>query len=170
MFFILDCFNFYTFLFCSFFFFFIFYFFLFFFFSSRRRHTRFDCDWSSDVCSSDLAKITQSGTPILASMNFNVVEKSDRPLPIFPSRRKSRSLAGNDRGVRHITGGKAQDDRDFLAAGGALYRDGCGIAVRQDGCDGRQRGPRDSAMHEATEWMAGRYSANRMTFPKKERS
>src|SRR3989475_128445 len=30
------------------------YFFCFFFFSSRRRHTRFDCDWSSDVCSSDL--------------------------------------------------------------------------------------------------------------------
>src|SRR5205085_4868294 len=25
-----------------------------FFFTSRRRHTRFDCDWSSDVCSSDL--------------------------------------------------------------------------------------------------------------------
>src|SRR5256886_10821290 len=25
-----------------------------FFFSSRRRHTIFDCDWSSDVCSSDL--------------------------------------------------------------------------------------------------------------------
>src|SRR2546430_3725849 len=23
------------------------------FFSSRRRHTKFDCDWSSDVCSSD---------------------------------------------------------------------------------------------------------------------
>src|SRR2546430_2335467 len=28
-----------------------------FFFSSRRRHTRFDCDWSSDVCSSDLCYI-----------------------------------------------------------------------------------------------------------------
>src|SRR5689334_22250230 len=25
-----------------------------FFFSSRRRHTRSNCDWSSDVCSSDL--------------------------------------------------------------------------------------------------------------------
>src|SRR4029434_1468280 len=24
------------------------------FFSSRRRHTRFKCDWSADVCSSDL--------------------------------------------------------------------------------------------------------------------
>src|SRR5256886_8550571 len=30
--------------------------FCFFFFSSRRRHTRFDCDWSSDVCSSDLVE------------------------------------------------------------------------------------------------------------------
>src|SRR5256886_11593905 len=34
------------------------------FFSSRRWHTRFDCDWSSDVCSSDLiAKVLfESGT------------------------------------------------------------------------------------------------------------
>src|SRR2546430_7120569 len=31
---------------------------MFFFFSSRRRHTRFDCDWSSDVCSSDLIEKT----------------------------------------------------------------------------------------------------------------
>src|SRR5690606_40162326 len=29
---------------------------VFFFFSSRRRHTRFSRDWSSDVCSSDLKK------------------------------------------------------------------------------------------------------------------
>src|SRR5689334_24760432 len=28
--------------------------FFFLFFSSRRRHTRWNCDWSSDVCSSDL--------------------------------------------------------------------------------------------------------------------
>src|SRR2546430_12193478 len=27
------------------------------FFGSRSRHTRFDCDWSSDVCSSDLAEL-----------------------------------------------------------------------------------------------------------------
>src|SRR2546430_10720349 len=30
------------------------------FFSSRRRHTRFDCDWSSDVCSSDLGVQTDA--------------------------------------------------------------------------------------------------------------
>src|SRR2546430_4103004 len=35
----------------------------FFFFSSRRRHTRFDCDWSSDVCSSDLADRRALWTP-----------------------------------------------------------------------------------------------------------
>src|SRR6267143_3828777 len=29
-----------------------------FFFSSRRRHTRWNCDWSSDVCSSDLGLLT----------------------------------------------------------------------------------------------------------------
>src|SRR5436189_2204235 len=40
-----------------FFFFFVFcFFFFFFFFSSRRRHTRYIGDWSSDVCSSDLAE------------------------------------------------------------------------------------------------------------------
>src|SRR5688572_31539934 len=32
-----------------------------FFFSSRRRHTRFDCDWSSDVCSSDLPQTVLEG-------------------------------------------------------------------------------------------------------------
>src|SRR5699024_11451988 len=31
----------------------------FFFFSSRRRHTRSKRDWSSDVCSSDLAIMTE---------------------------------------------------------------------------------------------------------------
>src|SRR5688572_32870513 len=35
----------------------------FFFFSSRRRHTRFDCDWSSDVCSSDLCRRTVQWGP-----------------------------------------------------------------------------------------------------------
>src|SRR5438034_4708482 len=32
-----------------------------FFFSSRRRHTRSLCDWSSDVCSSDLNSIGLDG-------------------------------------------------------------------------------------------------------------
>src|SRR5260370_13436814 len=36
-----------------------------FFFSSRRRHTRFKCDWSSDVCSSDLLATRLATLPLL---------------------------------------------------------------------------------------------------------
>src|SRR2546430_5737531 len=39
-----------------------------FFFSSRRRHTRFDCDWSSDVCSSDLKDILRFHAVIWPAM------------------------------------------------------------------------------------------------------
>src|SRR5256885_106105 len=35
---------------------------MFFFFSSRRRHTRLQGDWSSDVCSSDLPSDEESAT------------------------------------------------------------------------------------------------------------
>src|SRR5205085_3766923 len=38
-----------------------------FFFSSRRRHTRFDCDWSSDVCSSDLPDLAAFSEKGMAS-------------------------------------------------------------------------------------------------------
>src|SRR5438034_4440248 len=37
-----------------------------FFFSSRRRHTRSLCDWSSDVCSSDLSPaVGRASSPVL---------------------------------------------------------------------------------------------------------
>src|SRR2546426_11332224 len=47
-----------------------------FFFSSRRRHTRLQGDWSSDVCSSDLiyyttagnAVILQAATPVMVAL------------------------------------------------------------------------------------------------------
>src|SRR2546430_8035844 len=46
-----------------------------FFFSSRRRHTRFDCDWSSDVCSSDLGTYPQSFRVFRESMMRWLAEK-----------------------------------------------------------------------------------------------
>src|SRR6266571_3755980 len=36
----------------------------FFFFSSRRLHTRLTCDWSSDVCSSDLTIALDPAPPV----------------------------------------------------------------------------------------------------------
>src|SRR2546430_10927658 len=51
----------------------------FFFFSSRRRHTRFDCDWSSDVCSSDLmfdcvlpTRLARNGTAFTSTGAVNL--------------------------------------------------------------------------------------------------
>src|SRR2546430_9043063 len=44
---------------------------VFFFFSSRRRHTRFDCDWSSDVCSSDLSSSPSLGRAALIAEHGN---------------------------------------------------------------------------------------------------
>src|SRR2546430_12334680 len=56
---------------------------VFFFFSSRRRHTRFDCDWSSDVCSSDLE--ARSGPCTMpgptATSHFGCRERMCRPSP-----------------------------------------------------------------------------------------
>src|SRR2546430_13369249 len=43
-----------------------------FFFSSRRRHTRFDCDWSSDVCSSDLV------------LNAGFIEQTSQLFDVLP--------------------------------------------------------------------------------------
>src|SRR5690606_40644679 len=45
----------------------------FFFFSSRRRHTRFSRDWSSDVCSSDLEAAKIDGCTISSLLTRIVV-------------------------------------------------------------------------------------------------
>src|SRR6266850_4395934 len=41
----------------------------FFFFSSRRRHTRLQGDWSSDVCSSDLAEIERQTVALARALD-----------------------------------------------------------------------------------------------------
>src|SRR5438309_3548425 len=43
-----------------------------FFFSSRRRHTRWNCDWSSDVCSSDLAAFHKTVPALGAGFELKV--------------------------------------------------------------------------------------------------
>src|SRR2546429_1702793 len=46
---------------------------VFFFFSSRRRHTRCSRDWSSDVCSSDLATKLGRDGPLAANLSRTLV-------------------------------------------------------------------------------------------------
>src|SRR5205085_6883862 len=52
------------------------------FFSSRRRHTRFDCDWSSDVCSSDLAALSE----VIAAPVTGVAAAPMRTVDLIPPR------------------------------------------------------------------------------------
>src|SRR2546426_5596390 len=63
----------------------------FFFFSSRRRHTRLQGDWSSDVCSSDLgskpAVAEWSAGPLYAILNSAPRRVSRVPAPLLPATR-----------------------------------------------------------------------------------
>src|SRR6266480_5713787 len=56
-----------------------------FFFSSRRRHTRLTCDWSSDVCSSDLLRAALDriewrapSVPVMANLTGRQHQGGDR--------------------------------------------------------------------------------------------
>src|SRR2546430_17377161 len=73
-----------------------------FFFSSRRRHTRFDCDWSSDVCSSDLGSVYRfdlaDRRPIAVNTGFATRNNNDHVL----------SFDGRTLGISH----HSSDDHD----------------------------------------------------------
>src|SRR2546430_4715217 len=60
-----------------------------FFFSSRRRHTRFDCDWSSDVCSSDLTLAALVGAVLLVRDGMGRMMGRGR-LPVRSSGRRAK--------------------------------------------------------------------------------
>src|SRR5256885_12521350 len=59
---------------------------IFFFFSSRRRHTRLQGDWSSDVCSSDLRKLVVSSGLHALEMTDRQPRRANRRPRSFPSR------------------------------------------------------------------------------------
>src|SRR5690606_40371205 len=101
-----------------------------FFFSSRRRHTRFSRDWSSDVCSSDLGQIQleplqrnaellahaahpyllapallfMGGAQCVCAELLELPAERDRPLPRSEERRvgKSGDLGGRRRSNKKI--------------------------------------------------------------------
>src|SRR5260221_8561132 len=81
-----------------------------FFFSSRRRHTRSLCDWSSDVCSSDLGR----GHHPIVRQGFRVRRNIDAP----------------PRGVKAKETGSAAPRAIGAAAGGGAARGDIGAAGR----------------------------------------
>src|SRR2546421_694164 len=90
-----------------------------FFFSSRRRHTRSDRDWSSDVCSSDLVIVK----PLFGSMGLGMVRVSDEEMAfrVFRTLETLRSVYYLQRAIDH----DGCDVRVFVVGGrviGAIER------------------------------------------------
>src|SRR6266481_6611494 len=61
-----------------------------FFFSSRRRHTRWNCDWSSDVCSSDLQRIWVMDRGIPTDAVLAEMRQADPPVSYLVGTPKGR--------------------------------------------------------------------------------
>src|SRR2546430_7770666 len=129
---------------------------MFFFFSSRRRHTRFDCDWSSDVCSSDLCAIGSPGKARSRRRTWTCFTRptprakrspsSDRPASVAPgSSRPSTEtrdamttrkelLRGPRIDPRPITGRETVPelvDNAFLAYNAGRLAEGCRLFSEQ---------------------------------------
>src|SRR2546427_9230085 len=96
----------------------------FFFFSSRRRHTRFDCDWSSDVCSSDL--IAPILYPSLGAILLS---------PICPHTLTNRPIVVSSKSMIRVTLRSAGDTVILSPDGqqGVLLKDGDVVEVRDYG-------------------------------------
>src|SRR5206468_9980949 len=83
-----------------------------FFFSSRRRHTRSDRDWSSEVCSSDLA----TDRRVVASGGNRVTESAQTPAapderPIVSLRDVRRDYALGAERVHALQGVRSEERR-----------------------------------------------------------
>src|SRR5256885_6036322 len=99
----------------------------FFFFSSRRRHTRLQGDWSSDVCSSDLAGAAWAGKEVnsflLSDPRFELTcrvdEKTCASLEIrgavYASRARIQAVFAPDFGVSVFHMPLAERRRHLLA-------------------------------------------------------
>src|SRR2546430_2965610 len=89
----------------------------FFFFSSRRRHTRFDCDWSSDVCSSDLRDQVEG-----LKHEPDALRPQARPAVLIELRQilplEQHAPAG-----RHVESGQQRQQRRFTRTRGPGHRD-----------------------------------------------
>src|SRR6266480_4288731 len=86
-----------------------------FFFSSRRRHTRLTCDWSSDVCSSDLQQLLASFQKALPNQSLRMVDASS-------DENRMLLFAGSDAdpGVYYIFDRKTHQLQTFLVVRAAL--------------------------------------------------
>src|ERR1039457_4248755 len=124
----------------------------FFFFSSRRRHTRLQGDWSSDVCSSDLERAPRktnlpqrsAHAPLCEHFSYAIV-KALRRYPLYrearPVRRGSRrhrfrrAGAGVDhRDGKHTSAGERVEGATMRAVGGVIRVGNARAVLAEERC------------------------------------
>src|SRR6266511_1312760 len=117
---------------------------LYFFFSSRRRHTRFSRDWSSDVCSSDLAVVAVEGRDEQERHRELGQARADEELAILPvlavggGRHRDDGHGADLGGEEGQTGGPPRD-----AAPGEEEVAGVPLLAGEDAADDENAGERD---------------------------
>src|SRR5437763_15943273 len=84
----------------------------FFFFSSRRRHTRYIGDWSSDVCSSDLVEAR-------AEAAGDLVTACEPPVHAVEQCHCKAGADGGDRNRRHARSEERRVGKERRAVGAA---------------------------------------------------
>src|SRR5437762_14144690 len=92
---------------------------LFFFFSSRRRHTRYIGDWSSDVCSSDLAVMISAQAippPRLLTARPGLMAATSSTIAPFRTRSEERRV-GKEGRSRRAPDESHKKDRKSVAEG-----------------------------------------------------
>src|SRR2546428_8489111 len=104
----------------------------FFFFSSRRRHTRSDRDWSSDVCSSDLVLAYDSITARVGGgegpCEFHELAVSRRPWSVISTARFARAIERRY-GVARAAADRVARTTELRAAPPSLTRPTSVLAV-----------------------------------------
>src|SRR5688572_23712030 len=136
-----------------------------FFFSSRRRHTRFDCDWSSDVCSSDLRGIIAeylnergvqtASHEYVADAASNVADGVEvgKDLAMTAEWRNGLELSTSDKAFRVHVGGRWQLDTSWFDVDQSVQNNLPGGVTYHDGVDFRRARLRvDGTMYEVIEF------------------
>src|SRR5256885_9794909 len=82
-----------------------------FFFSSRRRHTRLQGDWSSDVCSSDLAEGRQHLVEMVAGIQRAEHDDLDRDADHDRGKQGNRKTQQERAGGGEGRGGRSEERR-----------------------------------------------------------
>src|SRR5215475_489196 len=112
----------------------------FFFFSSRRRHTRFSRDWSSDMCSSDLQELPDIAYRALTARLLGAgAERCSEDGPRQgPDQRDEEGLER----CQHVAVGEVRDDGESVGLGqvSGAQRQVRGRGTGSDGDENEQPG------------------------------